>query len=470
MRLTLIHPCIGRRKGQRYIRTWQMEPLPAAVIAGLTPPGVAVRFYDDRMERIPFDEPTDAVAISVETYTAKRAYQIASEYRWRGVPVIMGGFHATLCPEEVARFADAVVVGEAESVWLDVLADAERGTLQPYYRGGQRPGLGGLRPNRTIFQGKRYLPIGLVEAGRGCHFRCDFCAVQTVFQHTQTRRPADDILEEIARLRGEKRIFFFVDDNITSNMAEAKDFFRELARLKVHWVSQASINAAYDEEFLELIAAAGCEGVLIGFESLNPDNLRKMNKGFNMMKGGFEGALANLRRHHIRLYITFVFGYDEDTTASFAPTVDFALEHKFYIAAFNHLTPFPGTPLYHRLAEEGRLRYDAWWLDDRYRYNQIPFAPAKMTPAELQAGCLDARRAFYSHRSIWQRGLDEVNRSSARMWWHYYGINYLFRSEVALRDEYPLGDEAWQGELIPARHILPVLQTPELTLHAARPL
>jgi radical SAM superfamily enzyme YgiQ (UPF0313 family) len=434
-----------------------MEPLPAAVIAGLTPDGVDVRFYDDRMERIPFDEPTDLVAISVETYTAKRAYQIASEYRRRHVPVIMGGFHATLCPEEVARFADAVVVGEAESVWEQVLLDAERGTLQSYYRGGQRPSLSGVRPNRQIFQGKRYLPIGLVEAGRGCHFRCDFCAVQTVFQHTQTRRPAGDILEEIERLKGEKRIFFFVDDNITSNMAEAKDFFRELARLKVHWVSQASINASHDEEFLELIAASGCEGVLIGFESLNQENLRKMNKGFNLMRGGFEAALANLRRHRIRLYITFVFGYDEDTTASFAPAVQYALDHKFYIAAFNHLTPFPGTPLYERLAQEGRLRYDAWWLDDRYRYNQIPFEPARMTPAELQAGCLQARRDFYSLGSIWQRGLDEVNRSSARMWWHYYGINYLFRAEVAQRDEYPLGDEAWTGTLLPVRENPPAL-------------
>lgn len=462
MRLTIIHPCIGRRRRERYIRTWQMEPLPAAVIAGLTPEGVDVRFYDDRMERIPFDEPTDVVAISVETYTAKRAYQIASEYRRRHVPVVMGGFHATLCPQEVARFADAVVVGEAESVWEQVLIDAERGTLQTYYRGGQRPSLSGLRPNRAIFQGKRYLPIGLVEAGRGCHFRCDFCAVQTVFQHTQTRRPADDILEEIERLKGEKRIFFFVDDNITSNMAEAKQFFRELARLKVHWVSQASINASHDEEFLELIAASGCEGVLIGFESLNQENLRKMNKGFNMMRGGFEAALANLRRHRIRLYITFVFGYDEDTTTSFAPAVQYALDHKFYIAAFNHLTPFPGTPLYERLAQEGRLRYDAWWLDSRYRYNQIPFEPARMTPAALQAGCLQARRDFYSLRSIWQRGLDEVNRSSPRMWWHYYGINYLFRSEVAQRDEYPLGDEDWTGTLIPVRENPPAL--PEMAL------
>jgi radical SAM superfamily enzyme YgiQ (UPF0313 family) len=450
MRLTLIHPCIGRRANQPYIRLWQMEPLPPAVIAGLTPPDVQIKFYDDRMERIPFDEPTDLVALSVETYTAKRAYQIASEYRQRNIPVVMGGFHATLCPEEVSQYADAVVVGEAETVWGQVLHDAERGALKTFYRAGERPSLGNLRPQRAIYAGKNYLPIGLVEAGRGCHFVCDFCAVQTVFNHTQTRRPVDDILAELEKMR-DKPLIFFVDDNITSNMEQAKTFFRELAKLKIRWVSQASINAAHDEEFLQLIKASGCQGILIGFESLNPDNLKKMNKGFNTMKGGYEQALANLRKHQIRLYITFVFGYDEDTEASFKQTVDFALHHQFYIAAFNHLTPFPGTPLYKRLEQEGRLLYDQWWLDDRYRYNMIPFQPARMSPERLQRGCVEARAEFYSLPNIWRRSFDEVNRSSAAMWWHFYGINYLFRREVSQRDYYPLGDENWRGPLLKAR-------------------
>lgn len=450
MKVTLVHPCIGRRAGQPYIRTWQMEPLPPAVIAGLTPPEVEVAFYDDRMETIPYDEPTDLVAISVETYTAKRAYQIASEYRRRGVPVVMGGFHATLCPEEVAQYAEAVVIGEAEQLWGRVLADAERGALEPWYRAEGRPPLARLRPDRSIYAGKRYLPIGLVEAGRGCHFRCDFCAVQTVFQNSQTRRPADDIVTELADLR-HKPLIFFVDDNITSNMEQAKELFRALIPLKIKWVSQASINAAHDEEFLELMVASGCQGVLIGFESLNPLNLQAMNKGFNLMKGGFAQALANLRRHNVRLYITFVFGYDEDTEASFPETVAFALEHKFYIAAFNHLTPFPGTPLYRRWEAEGRLRYERWWLDERYRYNQIPFLPRHMEPERLQRGCVEARERFYTWQSIWRRGLDPVNRADAAMWWHFYGINYLFRREVRLRDDYPLGDEAWRGEMIKVR-------------------
>jgi len=450
MKLTIIHPCIGRKPGQKYIRTWQMEALPAATLAGLTPKDVEVKFYDDRMETIPFDEAADLVAISVETYTAKRAYQIATEYRKRRVPVVMGGFHATLCPDEVARYAEAVVCGEAETLWPLVIDDARHGRLQKFYRQTGRPSLAGVKPDRSIFRGKRYLPIGLIEAGRGCHFKCDFCAVQTVFNSTQTRRPIDAIIAEIAQTRHERKLFFFVDDNITSNMEQAKEFFRALIPLKVRWVSQSSINAAHDEEFLSLLVRSGCQGVLIGFESLNPANLKDMNKAFNTMRGGFEKALANLRRHHIRVYGTFIFGYDRDVPESFAETVDFAKEHALYIAAFNHLTPFPGTPLYARLKAEGRLLYENWWLDERYSYNRIPFQPHGMTPELLQRKCLEARKKFYSWASIFRRGFDRVNRSDWFMWRNFYLINAMHRNDVSMRDHYPLGDESWQGTLLNA--------------------
>jgi len=453
MRLTIIHPCIGRAAGQRdYIRTWQMESLPAAVLAGLTPPDVEVKFYDDRMEVIPFDEPTDAVAITVETYTARRAYQIASEYRKRGVPVVMGGFHATLCPEEVAEFAEAVVVGEAEGVWPTVVDDLQHKTLDKFYRRGEgtRPSLRGLKPDRRIFRGKRYLPVGLVEAGRGCHFKCDFCAVQTVFGATQTRRPVDEIIEEVRRVAATSKLLFFVDDNITSNLPQAKEFLRELAKLNVRWVSQSSINAAHDEEFLDLLVRSGCMGVLIGFESLNPDNLKSMNKTFNTAQGGFAAAVEKLRRKRIRVYATFVFGYDGDVEASFGATVKFARESGFYIAAFNHLTPFPGTPLYRRLEGEGRLLYDKWWLDSRYRYNKIPFRPKHMTAEALQQSCLQARRQFYSWPSILRRACHSSNRANGFMWRNFPLINALHRADVSGRDQYPLGDEGHAVELLRA--------------------
>ena len=451
MRLTLIHPCIGRHAGDtRYIRSWQMEPLAPALLAGLTPPEIETRFYDDRTESVPFDEPTDMVAMSIETYTATRCYQIASEYRRRGVPVVMGGFHATLCTEEVTRYADVVVVGEAEAVWEEVLDDFRHGTLRGIYRGEGRPSLAGIRYDRSIFRGKRYVPVTLVEAGRGCHFRCDFCAIQSYFDSTQVRRPIDDILAEIVEARTRKNFFFFVDDNITSNMRQAKEFFRALIPLGIRWVSQASINAAHDEEFLDLIARSGCQGLLVGFESLDAATLQQMDKGFNTMRGGYEVALANLRRYHIRLYGTFVFGYDHDTAQTFADTLAFAQHHSLYMVAFNHLTPFPGTPLHERLAESGQLLYDAWWTDPRYRYNMVPFKPARMEPEELQRECLRARARFYSLQSIAARFMDPVNRSNAFMARNYPLINLMLRREVHQRNHLPLGDAGWQGELIRA--------------------
>ena len=450
MRLTLIHPCIGRRAGDRgYIRSWQMEPLPSAVIAGLTPRDVEIRFYDDRLEDIPFDEPTDVVALSVETYTARRCYQIASEYRRRGVPVVMGGFHATLCTEEVARFADVVIVGEAEDLWAEVLDDLRHGTQKPLYRSDRRPSLAGLRPDRSIFRKKRYLPFTLIEAGRGCHFRCDFCAIQSFFGATQTRRPIDTIVEEIRSLERKRGLLFFVDDNITSNLEDAKAFYRALIPLGLRWISQASINAAHDEEFLDLIARSGCEGLLIGFESLEPETLRQMKKSFNTMGGGYEVALKNLKRFNIRLYGTFLYGYDFDTPQSFADSVDFAIGHGFYIAAFNHLTPFPGTPLYQRLEAEGRLVHDAWWLEPSYGYNQIPFRPKNFTPAELQRHCFEARRKFYSYASIARRFANPVNRASFFMARNFPAINLMLRREVQQRDDLPLGHAGWQGDLLP---------------------
>jgi radical SAM superfamily enzyme YgiQ (UPF0313 family) len=458
MRLTLVHPCIGRRRGQPYIRTWQMEPLAPATLAGLTPRDreTEIRFYDDRTEDIPYDEPTDLVALSVETYTAKRSYQIASEFRRRGVPVVMGGFHPTLVPEEASEYAESIVIGEAEGVWPQVIDDFRNGRLQRVYKQARRPALSDLRLDRSIFAGKRYLPVGLVEAGRGCHFRCEFCAIQSYFSNTQTRRPIDHILDEVKRIK--KPLIFFVDDNITSNMEQAKEFFRALIPLKIRWVSQASINAAHDEEFLRLIKESGCQGLLIGFETLNPDTLRRMRKGFNMMHGGYERALANLRRHGIRLYVTFILGYDEDNRDTLEETLAFAERHRFYIVAFNHLTPFPGTPLYDRLQREGRLLYERWWLDPAYRYGMVPFAPRGMTADDVKQRCIDARQRFYSFGSIARRSLDfEVNSRNWFMWTHFFSINLLFRSEVLQRKDFPLGDERYDGTLIKAEHRAPLV-------------
>ncbi|RIX47525.1 MAG: radical SAM protein [Rhodocyclales bacterium GT-UBC] len=445
MRLTLVQPAIGHRIGETYIRSWQMEPLPIATLAGLTPPDVDLRFYDDRMETIAYDQPTDAVAIPVETYTARRAYQIASEFRRRGVPVILGGFHPSLVPDEAQRFGDAIVIGEAEGVWPRLLDDLRHGTLQARYE-SSRGELAQIRVDRRLFRGKRYLPVGLIETGRGCRFPCEFCAIQSFFGRTHRARPAADVIAELAALRHEKRLFFFVDDNFAGDMKAGKVLLPELAKLDLRWITQLSINAAHDEEFVAMLARGGCRGVLIGFESLDAETLRRMKKGFNLMKGGYRVALDNLRRHGIAVYGTFVFGYDNDDVDAFDRAVDFAQQEDMYIAAFNHLTPFPGTPLYRRLAQEGRLRYESWWLDPDYRYNDLPYYPGKLSPAAVTQGCVGARRRFYAWGSIAKRAWR--NRSDFFMLRNYLPINLMHQREVALRNGYPLGDEAWRGPLL----------------------
>jgi len=442
MRLTFIQPAIGHRPGERYIRSWQMEPLPIAALAGLTPNRVERRFYDDRLEEIPYDEPTDLVAMPVETYTARRAYQIAAQYRRRGVKVAMGGFHATLVPDEAQAHADTVVVGEAEGIWADILEDAESGRLAPRYH-GDRGDLARICMDRGIFRGKRYLPLGVIETGRGCRFPCEFCAVQSFFARSYRARPVDDVLRELRGLKHDKKLFFFADDNFAGDMGQRDALLDALPALNIRWVTQMSINAAHDETFVARLARAGCRGVLIGFESLNEANLQAMGKIFNTMRSGFPGALANLRRHGIAVYGTFVFGYEHDTPDSFDEAVDFALEEKMYLAAFNHLVPFPGTPLYERLRREGRLRFDAWWLDERYRFYDLPFTPAHMSAEAVTQGCLAARKRFYRWHNILRRSTG--NAGDFFMWRNFFALNALHRAEIAQRNGHPLGDREADG-------------------------
>lgn len=438
MRLTLIYPSVGRKEGRPYVRAWQMEPLSMAVLAGLTPVDVEIRFYDDRLDTIPFDEPTDLVALSVETFTALRSYRIARQFRIRGVPVVMGGYHVTLLPEEAAREADAVIVGDAEPVWQRLINDAKHRTLEPVYDGRGRRSLAGVWARREIFRGKHYQNVTLVEFARGCNFQCDFCSITAFHEAAQNHRPAEEVAAEMAAT-GSRR-FFIVDDNLVSQPARARELCRALIPVGVRWVGQASIHIAQDPELLDLMARSGCQGVLIGMESLDPANLRDMGKSWNLAGGSYAESLARFRDHGLAVYGTFVFGYDNDNAAVVRRSVAFAREHKLFLAAFNHLVPFPGTPLYRRLAAAGRLRRPHWWLDPAGRVGDVVFRPAKMTPDELQALCLEARRDFFRWGSITERVLDRrANARSPLMAAIYLGLNVSAHFDIDRRQGLRLG-------------------------------
>jgi radical SAM superfamily enzyme YgiQ (UPF0313 family) len=438
MRVTLIYPSVGRKEGKPYVRAWQMQPLSMAVLSSLMPPDVEIAFFDDRMEEINYDDPTDLVVISVESFTALRAYRIAAQYRLRSVPVVMGGYHVTLIPEEAQQHADAIVIGDAEPVWKSVIADAKTGCLQTCYDGRGRRELRDIRPDRKIFGKRRYQNITLVEYARGCNFRCDFCSITAFHKASQSHRPARDVAREMEE--SNSRRFFVVDDNVVSEPTKARELCREITPLKINWVGQASIHIAQDDELLAMMAQSGCRGVLIGMESINQQNLKAMGKDWNTAQATYGESLHQFRKHGLAVYGTFVFGYDHDDWQVIRESVDFAREHKLFLAAFNHLVPFPGTPLYSRLKTQGRLLQDRWWLDPSGRVGDVAFQPQKMSPEELQEACLWARQKFYSWPSMFGRALDfRANFKNATMMAVYAGLNLSSHFDIDLRQGLQLG-------------------------------
>lgn len=436
-RVIFIFPCIGRKPGQPYVRSWQMQPLAIAQLAALTPPAWERVFYDDRLEPVPAGEAADLCAISIETYTARRGYQIAAAFRKRGVPVVFGGYHATACPDEVLRHGDAVCRGEAEGVWQKILADASAGRMAGIYQTPQAQSFPRVQPDRSIFAGKKYLPLNLIETGRGCPHHCEFCAITAFHGGRYRRRNVDDIIEELRAMRG--RTVFFVDDNITADRAGLRELCRKIMPLNVTWISQASIDVAHDDELPRLLSKSGCAGLLIGFESLDPERLKTMHKHTNQA-ATYAAALSRLHRAGIAIYGTFVFGYPGDNAATFDAAVAFARRHRMFLAAFNHLVPFPGTELHTTATNDGRLSSSAWWLDKDFRFGQTPLQTAPLAGDDLVRECARARHAFYAWRSIAQRLTNfRANSRSARRAFLFWALNAMLRREVAEKSGIPLG-------------------------------
>jgi radical SAM superfamily enzyme YgiQ (UPF0313 family) len=404
-----------------------MTPLVFAILKARTPHDIATTMIDERVEPLCM-MPTDLVAMTVETFTARRAYQIAARYRSEGVPVVMGGHHPSMLPDESLRHADAVVIGDAEGTWERLVADAAAGRLQRLYR--SQPGDGSPPVyDRSVFSGRRYAPISLVQAGRGCRFACDFCSIHAFYGTYRAQRDPPDIVAEMRALPS-RRLVFFVDDNLYWRRDAFEALMRALIPLKMRWCCQITIDVARDDALLDLMAQAGCALALIGFESLERESLVQMRKKWNGVAGGYNEVVARFHARGIMIYGTFVFGYDADTPASFDRAAAFARDQSLCIANFNPLTPMPGTELYDRLLAEGRLMRDTWWLDPSYRYGDAIFAPRGMSPAELSEGPMRARRAFYGWRSIAGRAL-----RGAPMWRDPYKIGTMLLANVISRRE-----------------------------------
>ncbi len=433
MKITLIKPNIGRREHSLYVDNASMEPLQLGILAALTPEDIEVVMYDDRLEPIPYEEKTDLVAITVETFTARRSYEIADEYRRRGVKVIMGGIHIKLLPEEAREHADSIMIGDAESEWGHMIEDLRRGELKAeYICTAPKVPQKGIMTRRSIYEGKKYMPISLLQFSRGCGFNCKYCASSVYFeQHHYTR----DVDEVVAEIKSQKRkLLFFVDDNIVANKAKAKELFRALIPLKIWWVSQGSIDMLDDEELMKLMVKSGCLGLVIGFESIRPESIENMRKGVNrkFVADNYKEAIEKLRHYGLQTWAAFTIGHDTDTLESIRATYEFARRNKFTFAAYNILMPYPGTPLYDELKSQGRLLYDGkWWLHPQYKFNYTAFIPKNMTPDELTEAGFNCRRKFNSLGSVLYRLFElRTNLRNPVRFFTYIIYNPVFRKEV----------------------------------------
>ncbi len=416
-----------------------MEPLAIATLKALTPSAYQTVFYDDRIELIDYQTDAGLIAITVEVYTALRAYNIADRFRALGKKVVLGGYHVTLNPEEAALHADALVIGNAEPVWETVLADYSAGALRARYSGSCE--YRDILPDRSIFRGKGYSAMGVIETGRGCVFSCEFCAITAFYKATYHRKPVDQVVREIvdARKHG-KKVFFFADDNIVADQEHAIALFKAIAPLKIRWSAQGSLTMAANPELLRWIRKSGCTVMLIGYESLDNDNLRQMNKDWNRKIGNVIDLTAAIHRSGINIYATFLFGYDHDTPSLFAETGKFAERCGFYFAAFNHLLPMPGTPLHNRLQAEGKLIEENWWLRSGYLYGQLVFHPAALSASQVSRLCRDTRKAFYRPLSILRRGLRAFLRNpDPLLSLYFWYLNFKLGQEVDEKMHLPIG-------------------------------
>lgn len=441
MKITVIRSAMFEGKSKD-----AMKPLIFGILSALTPPAWEITFYDDRIESLPDSIDGHILAISTDTFSARRAYRLAGRYRREGLLIVMGGFHPTVCPEEVLRYADVVLIGDAEDTWPQLLRDYARGCPKSRYdgTGGVHAPMLAAGLKDTPYTGKRYLRLGILQLSRGCKFRCDFCSIKTMYPGAVRQLLPESVAEEVRRTK--ERLIFFADDNLLLDEKSAMELFSVLKPLRKKWACQISMEAAANEALLTQMKESGCIMVLMGFESLNESALRQMNKQANLRIGAYEKAIRTIHSHGLMIYGTFVLGYDGDVAADVERTMNFALAHRLAVANFNPLIPMPGTDVYRRLKEEGRLLYNGtWWNCDTYRYGDTAYLPRGMTPDELRDSCRSARYAFYSPRSIIRRltGLS-LYRNPGRAF-IYLTLNLVSAWEIRRKQGKILGGDACEN-------------------------
>ncbi len=407
MRIELINPDNPANAAnvpflQKGLLSWNAKayspPLNLCMIAAYTPSDIEVSITDECVKPIDLDKDVDLVGLTAYTNSAPRAYEIADSFRKRGVPVVMGGVHASTLPDEALEHCDAVVVGEAEGAWQRLIGDFRHGQMQRIYRNDQLASLEGLPvPRRDLLLPDDYVTINTVQTTRGCPHNCSFCSVRQFNGRTYRFRPIHEVIREIQSLPS--RNVFIIDDNIFSHRGRTRGLFEALIPLGIRWGSQCVVSIAHDPEMLELAATSGCIGLAIGFESFCRESLEGARKRFNDPEQ-FYRAIEAIKSYGILIWGSFVLGFDEDDEESLETTVQMAKAARLDFACFNFLTPLPGTKVYARLEKEDRLTTKDW---TDYNMANLVFRPARVDRETLEKKVRKAWLAFYAPRAIVKR-------------------------------------------------------------------
>ncbi|MBU1427140.1 MAG: B12-binding domain-containing radical SAM protein [Gammaproteobacteria bacterium] len=407
-KILLINPAF---KGSLHsnIKVLALPPLNLAIIARYTPEHYEVQIVDEAMEELDLDIKADLVGITCMTPLAPRAYELATHFRARGIPVVIGGIHASYMTDEALQYADTIVVGEGENIWPKVLEDFERGQMQRVYRACEPPEVENmLAPRRELLKGKYF--VETVQTGRGCPINCNFCSV-TAFNGSRYRvRNIDSVIDEINSIKS-KRIFI-VDDNIVGQgpryIRRAKELFDRMVDCKKEWGGQTCLSIVEHDDVLKAAQRSGCKGMLIGFESLDPATIDSMHKSVNLRPNtrNFRDAIKKLHDHGIAIVGCFIFGTEGQTRDAFRRAIDFVLENEIDAVQLSLETPLPGTAFYKQMQEEGRLLLTDYPNDWRhYTIFEPVFRMNGMTPVDAYEGLLEAYAEVSSFRSSLVRGL-----------------------------------------------------------------
>lgn len=393
-RLLLIYPATHKLGWVKY---FQLPSLSLQLVAAVTPSNWNVTLIDESQDSIPFGQEYDLVGITAMTHQATRAYEIADQFRALGVPVIMGGMHPTVMPEEALTHADAVVIGEAESVMATLLDDFLGGNLQQKYCApiAQDDKLVIPWPCREILAGKRYLTTQTVQASRGCPYDCAFCTVTQYFGNRFRYRDTADILAELRSFP--KKLVIFLDDNFLGDPVKAKPILEGMTEMGIKWGSQTSLRFAEDPELLKLVVRSGCIGLFVGIESVTGLYAKHAKSSGQSSQAEL---MKRVRDAGIILETSLIFGFDDHDQSIFEKTLRFVEECSPSVPTFNLLTPYPGTKLFQQYEQEGRLLHKDW---NRYNHGEVVFQPKLMTPEQLYQGWLEVRKTAYTWPSVLSR-------------------------------------------------------------------